>query len=286
MTERHSFYVDLIEHVRPGDDPTGGSTIAQEIQHGLHFDAIAHCVQYVEDLFALIEAARDPDYFIKRVVSYSAGSITNKIRSFKVERSTVSDAFHFPLELKYGSSEGQKTYEKGVDTLCTMVSDLVIFYTEHAFFYNQYKHGLAVAMRPFCKPYTQEQIDKDKAGEPKPYLVVYDNMNLHAGASTQRRSFDPRTGLFMPGFTDNVRPIVPYLAQENNFLRFVFPPDMANFSFERLVDTAFKARACLQSFIASYLLLIQPLETDGSRRFQLPLDHRTNRACVCSYLPT
>jgi hypothetical protein len=286
LAQRYSFYADLLEHVRPGDDPTGDGTIAQEIQNGLHFDAIAHCVQYVEDLFALIEAAKEPDYFIKRIVTYNAGSITNKIRGFKATRENVADAFHFPLGLTYTSEEGQRTYEQGITTLCALVADLVTFYTDHAFFYNQYKHGLAVAMRPFARPYPQEQIDKDKAGDHKPYLVVYDNMNLNAGASPQRKTFDPRVGVFMPGFTDNVRPIVGHLAEENNFLRFVFPPDWPHFMFERLVDAAFKARACVQAFIANYLLLIQPPEPDGSRRFQLPLDHRANKACVCPFFPT
>ncbi len=88
----------------------------------------------------------------------------------------------------------------------------------------------------------------------------------------------------MPAFTDNVRPIVGRLAEENNFLRFVYPPDWPHFNFERLVDASFKARACVQTFIANYLLLIQPPEPDGSLRFQLPLDHRANKACLCPYL--
>ena len=55
----------------------------------------------------------------------------------------------------------------------------------------------------------------------------------------------------MPGFTDNVRSVVAHLAQENNFLRLAFPPDPVNFSFERLVDVAFKARACVETFISN-----------------------------------
>ncbi len=124
------------------------------------------------------------------------------------------------------------------------------------------------------------------ARTPERGLGGYDNMNLHAGASPQRKTFDPRVGAFMPAFTDNVRPIVGHPAEENNFLRFVFPPDWPHFTFGRLVDAAFKARACVQAFIANYLLLIQPPEEDGSRRFQLPLDHRANMACVCTYFPT
>ncbi len=286
IQQRHTFYTDLIDEVKTPDDPTGGSTIAQEIHNGLHFDAIAHCVQYVEDLFALIEAAKESDYFIKRIVTYNAGSITNRIRGFKATPQNVADAFHFPLGLTYTSEEGQQTYEKGIATLCALMADLVTFYADHAFFYNQYKHGLAVAMRPFRNAFTQEQIDKDKAGEHKPYLVVYDNMNLRAGEAPNRKSFNTQVGVFMPCLTDHTTPVLPYLHDENNLLRFVYPPDWPHFSFERLVDAAYKTRACLHAFINNYLLLIQAPEPDGSRRFQLPLDHRANKACVCPYFPT
>ncbi len=277
LKDRHEFYKDIISEVMEHGDADGSATIAQEIKHGLYFDAIAHCVQYVEDLFALIKSAKQPDYFIKNIITYKAGEITNFIKSFKINAKTASEIYHFPHDLKFDKPEDQSNFDEGV-TLARLTEEIVSFYKGYEFFYSQYKHGLSVAMRPFGNIYNADQIEKDKAGKNDPYLVVYDNLNLHA--ASKKGTFNVQHGVLMPGFTPNVVPFMDKLSEENNFLRFVFPPDIPHFSMHLLVDNAKKTRACIQAFIANYSRSISI--TEGKMEFQLPSDYKNNMSFFCS----
>ena len=87
----------------------------------------------------------------------------------------------------------------------------------------------------------------------------------------------------MPGFTDNVRPLISQLEKANNFLRFVFPSDTPNFSHDLLVDVARKARMCVNIFISNYSHKIQP-DKDGVK-FLLPADYRKFQAYTITYGP-
>lgn len=280
LNERYEFYKEIISEVKVHDDHDGSATIAQEIKHGLYFDAIAHCVQYVEDLFALIKSAKQPDYFIRNVVTYKAGEVTNFIKSFKIDAKTVSEIYHFPSELKFPQQQDQRNFDEGVQTLVRLTEEIINFYKGYEFFYNQYKHGLSVGMRPFGNLFNTEQIEKDKDGKINPYLAVYDNLNLHA--ASKKGTFNIQHGVLMPGFTTSVVPFIDKLSAENNFLRFVFPPDIPHFSMHLLVDNARKTRACIQAFIANYSRLISINE--GKREFQLPSDYKNNMSYFCSYV--
>lgn len=279
LEERYDFYKEIISDLKEHDDTDGSATIAQEIRHGLYFDAIAHCVQYIEDLFALIKSAKQPEYFIRNIITYKAGEVTNFIKSFKINPKIASEVYHFPPDLKFEKDSDQNNYDEGIKTLVKLTEDIVSFYKGYEFFYNQYKHGLSVAMRPFGNMYNEDQIAKDKVGDFDPYLVVYDNLNLNA--ASKKGTFNLRHGVLMPGFTPNVMPFMEQLSNENNFLRFVFPPDIPHFSMHLLVDNAKKIRSCIQAFIANYSRSISV--TEGKREFQLPSDYKNNTAFFCSY---
>jgi hypothetical protein len=123
LADRYEFYKDLINDVRYHGDKTGEATIAQEVKNGLYFDAISQCVQYVEDLFALINAARKPDFFIKNIITYDAGKITNLIKSFNnVSARKISDVFHFPHDLPFTTEEDKKTYDNGAVEIPRMLT--------------------------------------------------------------------------------------------------------------------------------------------------------------------
>jgi hypothetical protein len=174
LAQRYEFYKDFIQDVKSHRDENGEATIAQEIRNGLYFDAISQSVQYVEDLFALINASLKPDYFIKNIINYDAGKVTNLIKSFNanVSAKKISEAFHFPDNLPFTTEDDKKAYDVQVDYLLSLVKDVAKFHKDYEYFHNQYKHGLAVAMRPFGNTYVQEQIDEDKRGEFKPYITV------------------------------------------------------------------------------------------------------------------
>lgn len=279
LDNRYDFFKDISEQTKQWDDETGDSTIAQEIKHGLYFDSIAECIQYIEDLFALIRAAKKPDYFVKNIVTYKAGEVTSKIKVFKADKKSISKAFHFPTDLPFEKQSDREDFENGINNLIEWVNDLTLFYKNYEFFYNQYKHGLAVAMRPLGNLLSEEQIEKDKKGLSNPYLTVYDNLNLKA--ASKKGTFKLQHGTIMPGFTQNVMPFISELEKTNNFLRFVFPPDFPDFSFDILVNIAHKTKTCLNTFIGNYSLRIK--SKDDKVVFHIPQSYREKKYIEYTY---
>ncbi|WDF79047.1 hypothetical protein PQ469_03380 [Mucilaginibacter sp. KACC 22773] len=279
IDNRYEFYADLTSKVKSNRDDTGEATIAQEIQNGLYFDAIAQCIQYIEDLFALIRASKQPEFFIRNIITYKAGEVTNFIKTFKAERKYVANAFHFPDNLPYDKESDQKKYFDGAERLTGYMAELVQFYKDYEFFYNQYKHGLSVAMRPFGNIFNAEQVAKDKAGEMSPYLSVYDNLSIAAGL--KKGTVKTTHGIMMPGFTENVMPFMSQLGEEHNYLRLVYPADWPNFNLDILVQKAEMTKCCLQLFIFNYSWKIKPEGT--TFKFQLPSDYRSKDAVECRY---
>lgn len=279
IKNRYEFYSDLKEQIRNVRDENGDPTIAQEIHHGLYFDAIAQCVQYIEDLFALLKAAKQPEFFIRNIITYKGGEVTAFLKSFKADAKQTASAFHLPNDLKFSDVDNQASYTEGLEKLMGYMNDMIQFYKNYEFFYNQYKHGLSVAMRPFGNIFTEEQVKKDKTGEMPPYLAVYDNMNLQAGFKKGTAKIEH--GIMMPGFTENVAPFISELSNENNYLRFVFPPDYPDFDIDILVRMAKKTSYCIQLFIYNYGWKINP---DGlTFKFHLPSDYLTKNVIACSY---
>ncbi len=275
VEQRHTFYADIAADIGQHDDRDGSATIAQEIHHGLYFDAIAHCVQYVEDLFALIRASRRPQAFIRSVITYKAGEITNEIRTFTTDRKRIGQAFHFPQDLTLPTPDGRKAYEHGITNLTNWTADLVRFFKDYEFFYNQYKHGLKVAMRPFNK-YTPEQVEQDRLNPRRPYLAVYDNLNLKD--ATKKGTANLGHGIMIPCFGENVRRALPQLERRNEWLRLLHPKD-PSFSFDMLVDHAFKARSCIDTFCSNFSRAVDPDPKEIV--FCLPVDHRTRNTYQC-----
>ncbi|MBL7932482.1 MAG: hypothetical protein JNL60_11295 [Bacteroidia bacterium] len=281
LDERYEFFMPLMKELVQDGDADGSSTIAQEIKNGIHFDSISHCVQYVEDLFALIRAAQNKDYFVRNIVTYKAGEITNFIKGFRITPNSAGKIYHIPDNLDGFTEEHTSQLTKGKETLARLTAEIVEFYKKYEFLYNQYKHGLSVALRPFGNIFTPEQIAEDKNGNLNPYLVVYDNLNLNAASS--KGTMNLQHGVHMPGFTDNVRPFIKDLSEENNYLRFVFPHDYPNFSMEVLLTHARNARACIQTFVTNYY---QELSyKGGKRRFVFPEDPTTNTFNIVGYTP-
>lgn len=280
LDQRHNFFREFIDDVKTDDDKEGSATIAQEIKHGIIHDSIAHCIQYIEDLFAFLKASENPNYFVRNIITYNAGKITNRIKEFKCNRKTIADMFHFPIDQDFTNEENKKLFDEGVSPLITLVSDLLEFYKEYWFFYIQYKHGLAVALRPFGNMYNEEQIEKDKRNEQEPWIGVYDNLNL--SDASKKGTWDITSGaVMMPGFTENVRGIIGELQKENNYLRFARPPKI-EFSFELLIEVAKKARVCLDTFMSNYYRKILSKD-DNTWGFQLPQDYKTNMYYVMNY---
>lgn len=277
LNDKYNFYFDLKNNFKTRDDNDGDATIAQEITNGLYFDAISQCVQYIEDLFALVKASKQPDFFIRNVISYKAGEVTNLIRSYNPKHKLLAEDFHFPYKIP-GEQSVVNLYHEGLSIFITLIMDIVQFYKQYEFFNNQYKHGLAVAHRSFGNIFPNELLAEDKLSGVKPFIAVYDNMNLNIATSKGRASV--KQGIFLPVFTNNVRIVISSLEKENNFLRFV-QPDHAKFSFELIEEIARKVSYCMNIFIFNYTHKINPI--DKQNKFQLPIDYNKNTANIFTY---
>lgn len=278
MDNRYDFYSDIIPELKPCSVEETESTIAQEIKNGLCHDAIAQCIQYIEDLFALINATKKPDFFVKNIITYEAGRITASIKTYKSNVKNITRDFYIPVDMTFATDADQKQIADGVDKLVELVNDQVEFYKKYWFFYNQYKHGLAVPMIPFGNPYNAQQVELDKQGQMQPYIVTYDNRNIKAASS--KGTYSQGQPIMVNGLTDNVLPHIGKLEEENNYLRLVHPDEKSEFSMEIFVDQAFKTRACINTLLTNYTRFISPEE--GQRVFQVPDDYKLNQALVCT----
>jgi len=236
LNEKYSFYSSIIENSKQFDDTTGDSTIAQEITNGLLFETISYCIQYIEDLFALIKAGENKDLFIKNIITYDAGKINNFIKQ-KLSIEELCKCFHFPyFNEELEDKETEALYRESINRLNDWIIEFKEFYNQHQFFYTQYKHGLTVALRPFSK-YTDEQVQKSKEGQMNPYLAAFDNLSLEKLKDKK----DRLNGMvFMPNFTKNIQRNLVELMNEDNLIRYVFPPQDTNI--EKIKNIAFKIR--------------------------------------------
>jgi len=268
LDEKYNFFHSIVkDSLKEADE----ASIAQEIKHGLYHDAIAQCVQYIEDLFALFYASKEPDYFIRNIVSYSAGQVTNLIKGFKGTDQRIKTVFFIPEPVESFSSEHHEYYNKGLKILKDTLAELIEFYIGYEFFYTQYKHGLSIPLRTFCNRYSQDQIEKEKKGEMPNWLAVFDNLNLKA--ATVKKNFNTSRGLFFPSFTDNVRFNLTGLQNEDNYLRFVFPPDI-DVTIDYFVKIAHQTRYCINIFRTNFLNSIN--SPSEMKIYNLPTDPEKN----------
>ena len=279
IDQRYDFFTDILPQIRNFESHDLEATIAQEIHNGLHHDAIAQCIQYTEDLFALISATKQPDFFIRNIITYKAGTVTESIKKYKANRKNVIQDFFIPQDF-LEVAEDQQGIIDALDMLVEFVRDQITFYDRYSFFYNQYKHGLSVPLRSLGTSYDEEQVKEDKQGDMPPFIVVYDNLNLTA--ADKKGTLDPKNGIMIPGFTDNVRPVVSNLMTENNFLRLVYPFDTSKFNIDTIIEHAYKTRTCINVIAGNFIKHIDP--TPGHFEFQLPdIDYKMNNAINCSY---
>jgi hypothetical protein len=241
LKEKFTYYSDIISITKQPDDLSGDSTISQEITNGLYFETISYCVQYIEDLYAIIKAGENKDLFIKNVITYDAGKIASFINQ-NINEEKACKAFHFPYFIEeFEDKETEKVYRESVTRILNWMKEFKEFHLQYQFFYNQYKHGLTVALRPY-NIYNEEQIERAKNGEMNPYLAAFDNLGIHKLKDKRERL---NGMVFMPCFTENVRANLQELTSEDNLVRYVFPPKET--SMEKIKEIAFKVRDCINA---------------------------------------
>lgn len=98
LNEKYEFFKSIIDLTKQSDDDWGDSTISQEITNGIMFETIAYCIQYIEDLFALIKAGTKKDFFIREITTYDAGKIDSFIKS-EINLEKLREWFYFPYSI-------------------------------------------------------------------------------------------------------------------------------------------------------------------------------------------
>ncbi len=250
LQEKFTFYSTIISETKQADDDTGEYTIAQEITNGLLFDAISICIQYIEDLFALLKAGENKNFFIKNIITYDAGKIENFIRQ-KSNTEKLCKLFYFPFYEEEFEEKTEKVYREGLKLLSDWTAEIKDFHRKHHFFYKQYKHGLTVALRPYNR-YNSDQLEKCKNNNFPPYLATFDNLAPEKLKDKKER-IDGY--LMMPCFTENIRPHLIELIKEDNLARYVFPPKETDI--EVIKNIAYKVRDCMSIFSNNLLATVQ-----------------------------
>ena len=256
LRTKYEFYDDIIEKINYSDNTADDKTIAQEISNGLMFEAIQYSLQYIEDLFALMNAAKKPNFFIRSIIQYNAGKIDHSIKTFSLKKKNICECFHFPC---YTDHEHETAHElevlcvtnESVNRLIAILAELIEFYKKYQFFYNQYKHGLSIALRPYHN-WTPEQVNEDKKGrDDQSPIIALDSLNFKDAPKNQ---YGNEGYLLMPCFSENIGPHINHLQSENNLLRFVMsPPDM---SITLIADIAKKTKRCIHILIHNFLEVI------------------------------
>lgn len=263
LNDRFDFYKDIIENIKLPNSLSSDATIAQEVTNGLFFEAIAIAIQAAEDLFAIVNASQKPLKFISHVITYSAGKIDNLLKK-KFTKEEIATTFYFPLfNERYETIEQNEKFDNSLNFLFQLVMDIQQFYKDYRFFYNQYKHGLSVAFRPFGD-YSPEQVAKRKSEPLYSYLNVFDNVSVSKLESDSAR-FNKM--MFMPYLTPEIMSNLPQLIKDDNLLRFVRP--ISDISIELCKSIVIKSRICVAAIGNN---LVNSLKNEFPISLQLPYD--------------
>ena len=254
LETKFDFYRDLIKTLKQSDDETGDKTIAQEITNGLVFSALSECLQYVEDLFSFLKFSEKPEWFIKNIITYSAGRITNFVNEFNPVRNEVCKAFYIPIvpDEEWTNENSRQAYSTGIDNLVANVVAIKEFFKQNEFFYNQYKHGLTIALRPYGL-FSDDNLTEHRQHPTQGYLVACDNLSL---GKVFRESGRFNQLVVIPSIVDNVRLHLSELLEEDNLLRFVPHPNHV-LDINEILTCAQKIMSCLVVFRNSYISTIK-----------------------------
>jgi len=266
LVNRREFLSDISNDLKQNEEQNPEAIIAQEIANGLGFDILSNCIQYIEDLFVLLRAGKKKEFFIKELITYNAGKVDNLVQE-KINNDKLCDLFYFPRikDFENESEDVKNAVNEGISKLSAKINLIKEFYNTYQFHYNQYKHGLTVALKPYgdLDPSLLENVYN---GEINPYLVAIDNLAIKKVSRNQHRF---QNYVMMPCLTKNTQPFISELDNEDNLLRYVMcPPETSIANFK---NCAFNVRDCLYIFSNN---LLSKLRGGDIITLQLPADGR------------
>jgi hypothetical protein len=233
------FYNDFKHELRQADDDTGDQTVHLEIKNGLVFEALAQSMQAIEDLFSLMKNAADISYFVKHVIVYQAGAVNQYIRDFDTENIEYllkqMQLLYFPLDEPWENAEIFEHYKNSVLLTQDYLRELKMHHNKFSLHYNQYKHGQAVALRPFATPPEGIEDNMLEAG-----LMAFDSLRFEK----RTKKAVPPPAFVIPHFHPDIAGHVSELHNEDNLLR----ADLQVIHIDTLIGIAEKAYTLINVF--------------------------------------
>jgi len=251
--------------------------VYNETTNGLIFSAISELLMYFEDYFVLMNYIREDEEFIKQVVQYWAGTI-GKVpkRISQLSDDNLIKAYMIPnkdyilgvmsdqsIDIKESNLE---IYDQGVKNILDYTKVIVESFNKYRFFYNQYKHGLTVALRPFGGKLNKSELIRRKSsldGLP----VCYDNETIEKSFSNGKsRAF------VIPNLTPDIQPGITQLQEEQNLLRYHYE-DIVDIN--DLINIGKKVHLLIRTLIKNRFDYVYP-EKDQANTLFLPYPKKRN----------
>ena len=202
--------------------------IYNPVTNGLMFSAVSELLMQFEDFFALLKFIRSDVFFIRNITRYHASNVNEVAeRLIELADNEILAAFMIPDEnyvKKISSRQTKKVrerslklYKDGTKTLIENVKQTTEQFQKYRFFYNQYKHGLTVALRPYSGSLTEEGIQERKEGM-ESFIISYDNDTFEQMEKMGR--LKDGLPMMLPNLTPLIQPHLTELMQEKNLLRY------------------------------------------------------------------
>ena len=153
-----------MKDILPEEITQDEDVVNNKIRNGWLYEAMAQSEQAIEDLFSLLKNSTDIAYFAKNVVNYRATEVKNYIQNFKYDDiEYFMEQFKLPFfDLDDAEAWGEhqdvfEGYKKSVLFMQDYLKRLIQYHKHYYLDYCQYKHGMAVALKPFGKAHTAEE---------------------------------------------------------------------------------------------------------------------------------
>lgn len=212
------FYNDILSDIETGDETQ--DIVHCQIRNGWFYEAVAHAVQAIEDLFSTLMCIDDLSFFTKDVLRYPASKAKRYIWNFDADNlKYLADQFLYPyfsLDEVWESKECFEAYKNGVLFTQKCVKELQAFHQKYYDDYNQYKHGLSVGLTPVQNPLMKGDEERRKQIMLEPLMgALY---TFHNGTI---EDYQKRTGALpaiMIQLKHEMQPHISELHKEKNLL--------------------------------------------------------------------
>ena len=162
MLDIDEFYKDISVELEPSSDDR--DIVYGPIRNGLIYEAVVHCIQSIEELFALVMCLKDYSFFARDVVVYSPTAVKDFIRDFDCDNiEDICLKFRYPyfeLDKTWENKEVFDAYKEAVLLTKEYLNELKGYHKRYYEDYCQYKHGLSVGLNPMETPLMKKDTER------------------------------------------------------------------------------------------------------------------------------